>query len=842
LVPFSSQLAEAASVEAVVSENDQSSRVILRNAGQGEIDARVGQCKVLLSVAEAMDWPSDALNVQGGRRVSNFRVVKGGKGLLFDTDCNVTPKVYRAGADLVVDLRDPPKEEKAAVEVAPLPEPKAEVKPAEAGHKTRKEVKKHIEKAPGMPFDPRDVAKPEPKSKAPVVPVPPAKPEPPKVEPPLSGKTEPASPPVKASAAGEAKKPEAAKEVPPVSSPVEAVKPVEKPEVKGDPKPEPKAEVQAEKPVGKAGKKGKGHKDQPESVAEPVTAPAPVAEVLLPPPFALADWHSYDFLAKRASLMDDLGHRVIEGKDVTRPALDLAQFYFAWQMVPEGEGALANLPADLSPEDALEAKSYRQAFAILKGKVDGVEIFTDLAYQNQIDWPLWTAVAWTRKGKYAEANALLDIAWARLQQYPKEYRRSFLPVLIETAIENERWDIGKEMMLALDGLPLDEADKVSVSYLLGRAAQKLGRLKDAFDAYSKAALALRGRDSQRARIALIDMGIRTKRMKLDDAIQFLEEGRFEWRGDQLEAEVLKRLASLYHLKGDKARSAIALGDLVRRFRDTPDGIEAQKEAEQLLDEIYGDGVSGKMPIAKFMEFHNALKPSFENVPSFAPRVRKFAAHLKDIGLSVGAAREYEYLLKIALSDEDQASAGAALAEAYLIAGDLKAARDALERTEHLASLPVMKARSEVAARIEREAGRFDEAAKRASMVKDSGEMARIQAEALWNAQDWEGAKKAYLALKTVFPDRYSSLEALRLLLAAHRTGDNTLEIEVASEHPELIGSKEWMEIANGMVKNTSVPDALNRTQAEEKINESGSLSDLIGKATGLSLESKGGKK
>ena len=138
----------------------------------------------------------------------------------------------------------------------------------------------------------------------------------------------------------------------------------------------------------------------------------------------------------------------------------------------------------------------------------------------------------------------------------------------------------------------------------------------------------------------------------------------------------------------------------------------------------------------------------------------------------------------------------AQAEALLRGGQTTAAAQALGATA--ASAPELRDRMEML-RARLSSAQGDGAGVIATRMETPSEgYRRLRAAALFDRGDWEAARDGYAALWRDPETPLGAGEAIRLLLAAHRSGDTALVAELLDGLPQLARSPELAEVARSL--------------------------------------------
>lgn len=541
--------------------------------------------------------------------------------------------------------------------------------------------------------------------------------------------------------------------------------------------------------------------EAPEDVG-PRLAFAPEQTTMVPP--------ASGYLERRAALIEALSEAP-GGSDRSRLLLDLAALSVGVALAPEARSFLSGLP-EAGPEGLDPTQSQRRdRLALAIWGVDGGTAPPPLPARLQIEtesgWPeapVWRALARAREGDAAAAATDLPQVGPLLDAMPPALAATLLPELLEAAIDARLWDDAHGLAQRFDA-HAELRGGSAYRFLLGRAAQAGGNPVMAFDSY---AMAAGGADAwaQRARLALIDLGRATGTLTPEDGAALLRQSWRLWRGDALEIATLERLAEVEHGRGETEAAIAAMTEIQRRHALSDAALGSAARLDEMVAELYARGASGALPIGAFVAAHRRLSPDLMFRPGFAAQAEKLAARLLEIGATDAAAREYATLRdQLAVMRDLGLEEVPALrldmlrlaqAEALLRGGQTTAAAQALGATA--SSAPELRDRMEML-RARLSSAQGDGAGVIATRMETPSEgYRRLRAAALFDRGDWEAARDGYAALWRDPETPLGAGEAIRLLLAAHRSGDTALVAELLDGLPQLARSPELAEVARSL--------------------------------------------
>ena len=558
-----------------------------------------------------------------------------------------------------------------------------------------------------------------------------------------------------------------------------------------------------------------------------------------PPAFDLTRYFHGAYVAEQAALVQALA--AAGPGEGAAARMDLAEFYLAHAMLREGRSVLGSVAPDtLAPAAQARWGALSAALRIMGGQGMAADAVANPLVPANASWPdydLWAALNAIRQKDETAIRAHLALAVPRLDAYPGAVEAACLPMILEAAIDSRQWGLAKSVAMRFDRFPALKARPV-YHFLLGLAAERVTRPKKAIEAYGEAA---KGTDlyAQRARLALVDMGLNDGQMPPAAARALLERSLSLWRGDDYERETLRRLAKVDRALADWPALLEVLGRIVTEFPDSPDAAPARAQAHGLIAGYYQLGLAGKVPLADFVTTHRRIMPLFRLDEVFEQQAEHFADRLLDLGATAMAAQEY---------DRIDASLGVAQdlslwpvkagrrtglrlkqADALIRGGQFDAAAVALAGV----TAPGPGAQSDRlnALRAQVYSGRGEtERVIDTTVAEPSAGYLRLLAQAYWLKGDWPAAAARYDRLWHSYPDAFGGTDAINLLLAAYRAGDRATAQKVADAFPHLADSPQATAFVAGLLKTPVSLSPLKQSAADARLESAANVIDRLGKA------------
>ncbi len=562
-----------------------------------------------------------------------------------------------------------------------------------------------------------------------------------------------------------------------------------------------------------------------------------VEPIVVPEPLRLSQYQRESYREDLQSLRSQMA--------TTRPGtvsrfmsqVEFGRFYLAHLMVSEGLSMIEDIPVEaLTPEERALYKAVRTGLMSAAGRTSEKDfLLGDGPYSEWGDYAFWSSVSLIGQEDYEAASGFLGQAYVDLEQYPRVYVEHYLELMLEAALQAGEWTLAKEMALKFDSYP-DLKEKPSYSFLVGLAAHKIGdNLVDAFDAYR---LAARGSDvyAQRARLGIIQIGLDTYTMPLEDARKFLDSARQAWRGDQYEVEALVRLIEVNAALSDTPGALTALGELFVNFPMSEEMSLRTEMTNALLDRMYADGLQGELSLSEFVTSHHDIVSLFRFFPAFDKYHEEFADRLLNLGATGEAAAEYMELaeyMSIAMEEDLWPVAVEDISRVKL-----KAAKAFHQGGQHAEVVRVLKDGGTFATQEEEllYEGLLADSATHADEVDlllssevsvVTPEYLRLKAGAYASRGDWGAAKEKYLELQSDFPESVSTRDMINLLLAAHRSDDTDVVMTVAGQFPEVSDSAEWRAVAKNLRYKAAPIDPLTKSNVEMRLDSATETIDKL---------------
>lgn len=548
---------------------------------------------------------------------------------------------------------------------------------------------------------------------------------------------------------------------------------------------------------------------------------------VMPPEFDLGRYERVSFKSDRSKLLKMIG-RSGRGGTPTE-IMDLAEFYLAHVMIPEGRSILSALPPNkmLSAKHRARKNALSVAFLVMSGQdvtANGFDNPLVPGFEKWPDYQLWLALSEIQSGNDAGIKRHLNGAYQRLANYPGPFVEVNLPVMLEAAIQTDQMVLAKDIVERFDHVSALKNSSAH-RFLIGLAAERSGQAEKAFSAYAQAA---KGWDlyAQRARLAIVDMGLASGALPDEDARRMLEVNRGAWRGDKYELQSLIRLATINVDLNDSPAALDVLGDVITLFPQSDEAALARTYAKDLLQTYYMQGRAGQVSLSEFVRTHRMIQSEYRFFAGFERQSELFADTLLALGATSVAAEEYRTIqdyLRVAreldlwpTDKETFLRLQVKQAEALARGGQYARAGAVLARIDIREMDGLRDQFNNLQAWVFAEVGNQDRVLAMAITQPGSAHL-RLLAEAYWSKADWAAAAQKYSQLWRAYPEAFTFSDAINLLLSSYRSGDFETTMKVAKEVPDLTDSSQWSEIASGLLYNPASLTELNSKSARQRV-------------------------
>ena len=438
--------------------------------------------------------------------------------------------------------------------------------------------------------------------------------------------------------------------------------------------------------------------------------------------------------------------------------LNLARFYLAKDMAPEGKAVLdVALSDQRGSDDVTGSVLTAVADVMLDRPDDALKELGKPQVGNQQDAPIWRAIAYARQGRWAEARDIFKTVGAAIGALPVELQRMALKEALRSAVEVRDFNNATRVANEFETVGVPPELEPTINVLIGRLYEGLGRTEDALISYRTAATSRDRRAAAQGRLRETVLTFATGGMGRKDVINDLETLTTVWRGDETETEGLKLLAHLY-TEDSRYRDAFHVmrtaltahpnSDMTRKIQD---------EAATTFESLFLGGKGETLPpieaLGLFYDFRE-LTPIGRRGDEM---IRRLADRLVSVDLLDQAAELLQHQVDHRLQGGARAQVATRLAVVYLMNRKPDRALATLQATR-VADLSndLRDQRLLLEARAMSNLGRHDLALELITNI-NSHEAIRLRSDILWAAKHWREAGEQ---IELLYGERWRELAPL----------------------------------------------------------------------------------
>ncbi|MBI3705697.1 MAG: tetratricopeptide repeat protein [Rhizobiales bacterium] len=462
---------------------------------------------------------------------------------------------------------------------------------------------------------------------------------------------------------------------------------------------------------------------------------------------------------------------------------NLARFYLARDMAVEAKAVLDVALADQRGNEDVTGSVLRAVANVLLSRPE--EALKDLSYPavgNQLDAPIWRAIAYARQGKWPEAREAFKNVETAMGALPLELQRTAMQETLRSALEVHDFSDAKRVVNEFETLGVPPELEPTLTVLVGRLYEGLGRAEDALTRYRAAATSRDRRAAAQGRLREIVLSFAVGDMPRKDVIHELETLTTVWRGDETEVEGLKLLAHLYTEDG-RYRDAFHVmrtamlahpnSDLTRKIQD-----EAATTFDSLFLAGRGDALPPIVALGLFYDFRE-LTPIGRRGDEM---IRRLADRLVSVDLLDQATELLQHQVDHRLQGAARAQVATRLAIIYLMNHKPERALAALQSTRSAElSNETRNQRLLLEARAMSDLKRYDLALEVIGDIQGR-EAIRLRSDILWAAHRWRDTAEQ---IELLYGERWrdfaplSDVERSDILRAAigFALGEETIGLE-----------------------------------------------------------------
>ncbi|MDB5472838.1 MAG: hypothetical protein JWP99_141 [Devosia sp.] len=451
-----------------------------------------------------------------------------------------------------------------------------------------------------------------------------------------------------------------------------------------------------------------------------------------------------------------------------RARLDLAQFYLANQFGLEAIGVLEILGADLTDESLTRKVRLANAMAhtVAGRSREALGMLNAAAAGNEIDALIWRTIARADLSDFHGAKVDALAALPIIEGYPGWVRDRFNFAAIRAAVETDDAAMAEQLLASMDFPGLDAAQTSLYLLMSGRIAELRGRTDEAIDTFGQVIAA----DIRPTRAEAIYRTLRlldqAGKLNLEKATETLAAEALLWRGNPLEADMLKMLAEFFFRDGNYRSGFDTVQQAVATYPESPPVNALRDQAQAVFSQLFLDGVADSLgpveALGLYYDFRALTPPGTQG----DEMIRNLARRLVRVDLLAQAASLLEYQIENRLRGVARTQVATDLAVIHLADRKPQDALRVLNATR-LPGIPESLARQRrvLEARAMIDGGR-DQLALDMLRDMDGIDVVQLRIEAQWKAKRYSEAGEMIEALHAVTPGGSLSQPARMSLIKA----------------------------------------------------------------------------
>lgn len=450
----------------------------------------------------------------------------------------------------------------------------------------------------------------------------------------------------------------------------------------------------------------------------------------------------------------------LEGREYERALLDLAQFYLSHSLGAEALGVL-RIVRHVSP-----SSENTPAFRMMRGvanlmmareeeAVENIEHFSLDRNPDALPWRVLSAASQQKWDRAVEGTKKSGDA---ISSYPDYWQNRFYLEGANAALALGRIDEARELLAKVkpDGEDKSVSDRVMLTEasILG----KTGHFEEAIETFDKVAASDHLPTSTRARFEQASLLRNHDAASIPEAIEMLDQLRFQWRGDALELNILLELAKSYFENGQYRKGLETLRSAVSNFSDHELSRTAARKMGEVFVSLFLEGGADKLPSVTALGLYYDFRELTPIGSQGDAMIRKLADRLVKVDLLDQAADLLSHQVNKRLRGIPKAQVANKLAYVYLLNRQPEEALAIIRKTRQ-GRLPkqITEQRRLLEAKALAELGLYEHAGEALSGDRRP-EARRIMAEVHWKSSNWQEAGSDY---EDLLADRWEDAKPLQ---------------------------------------------------------------------------------
>lgn len=479
-------------------------------------------------------------------------------------------------------------------------------------------------------------------------------------------------------------------------------------------------------------------------------------------------WQAGSFLATQRSLAQ--APIRLQPAQANEARLTLARFYLANEFAAEALGMLDLVQAhDPALTGDAQLVTMRAAAEYMMGRYsDAHKELDGPSFDSDRHAALWRGLIEAGMEDWKDAHIHLEQAFPVMARYPTSWQARAYLADAKASLGMGRLDLADSVLTRLPK-SLSPTQALTAELMQARLLADQSRYRDSLLHFERVENGGNEALAVRAIFYQTNAALSAGAINAKEAIAQLERLRFRWRGDALELQTLRKLASLYFGLGRWRDGLRTLRVATQNFAGQDQARIAQDDMRAAFAKLFLTGGADKMkPI-------DALSLFYDNIdltpigPDGDEMIRRMCDRLVAVDLLGPAATLLDYQVQKRLDGIAKAQVASRLAAIYLMDHKPEKALDVIRQTQ-ITGLPddEMHSRMILEARAFAAMKEWDNALDLIALDQ-SDEARRLRADIYWESGNWAVAgQKAEELLGTRWndPGPLSQAERAQVLRAA----------------------------------------------------------------------------
>lgn len=435
----------------------------------------------------------------------------------------------------------------------------------------------------------------------------------------------------------------------------------------------------------------------------------------------------------------------LKGREYERALLDLAQFYLSHSLGAEALGVL-RIIRHVSP-----SSENTPAFRMMRGVANLMmarekEAIEDIEHhsldrtQDALPWRVLSAASqkkWERAVEGVKKSA--DV----ISSYPTYWQNRFYLEGANAALALGRVEEAQDLLSRVK--PGNEDKSASDLSMLteARILGRTGHFEEAIETFDKVAASDHLPTSVRARFEQASLLRSHDAASVPEAIDMLDQLRFQWRGDALELNILLELAKAYFENGQYRKGLETLRSAISNFADHDLSRTAARKMGEVFVSLFLEGGADQLPSVTALGLYYDFRELTPIGSQGDAMIRKLADRLVKVDLLDQAADLLSHQVNKRLRGIPKAQVANKLAYVYLLNRQPEEALAIIRKTRQ-GRLPkqITEQRRLLEAKALAELGLYEHAKETLSGDRRP-EARRIMADVHWKSGNWQEAGSDY---------------------------------------------------------------------------------------------------